>query len=336
MAGILVGTASWTDRTLVRSGWYPKGTTTAEERLRFYADHFPLVEVDSTYYFLPTTEVVRAWIDRTPDDFTFDVKAFSLLTQHPTDPDALPDKAAPEGKRRVYLSHLDPAVVEVVWERFTTVLRPLARSGRLGMLLFQFPPWFTIKAANKDYIVECADRAAPLPIAVELRNHTWFARDKGSANETIEFFSANRIPLVSVDTAPGDRGSVPPLAVATSPDLAVVRLHGRGRARPGLTRQAAAGDYSYPLRVLRQWLPRIESLAETADAVHVVFRNAVGDQAVRNAARMIDLLADAGLPVVSARPAAEGEDDEGQEGGQRDADGEEGREAVVQQRLPGT
>jgi uncharacterized protein YecE (DUF72 family) len=101
-----------------------------------------------------------------------------------------------------------------------------------------------------DYVVECAERAAPLPICVELRNHTWFAN--GAIDETIEFFADHHIPpLVCVDTAPGDRGSVPPLTVATSSELAVVRLHGRGRARPGMTRQAAAGDYSYPLRVLR-------------------------------------------------------------------------------------
>jgi uncharacterized protein YecE (DUF72 family) len=334
VAGILVGTASWTDRTLVRSGWYPKGVTSAEERLRHYAGRFPLVEVDSTYYFLPTTEIVHAWINRTPNTFTFNVKAFSLLTRHPTDAKAVPEGSAPPDKRPVYLHHLDPADVDVTWERFTTVLRPLARSWKLGAVLFQFPPWFTIKSANKDYVVECAERVAPLPICVELRNHTWFAGD--NLDETIAFFSGHRIPLVSIDTVPGDRGSVPPLDVATSPELAVVRLHGRGQARPGLSRQAAAGDYSYPVRVLRQWLPRIEALADAADTVHVVFRNAVGDQAVRNAARMIDLLADAGLPVVSARASAEAEDDQGDRGGQSHAGGEDGGEEVVQQRLPGT
>ncbi|MGH9116661.1 MAG: DUF72 domain-containing protein [Acidimicrobiales bacterium] len=334
MAGILVGTASWTDRTLVRSGWYPKGTTSAEDRLRYYADHFPLVEVDSTYYLLPTTEVIHAWINRTPDDFTFNVKAFSLLTQHPTDPKALPEGAAPAGKRRVYLSHLDPADIDVVWERFTTVLRPLARAGRLGALLFQFPPWFTIKRANRDYVVECAERASPLPVCVELRNHTWFEKD--NIDETIGLFEQHRIPLVSVDTVPGDKGSVPPLAVATRRELAVVRFHGRGRAKPGLTRQAAAADYSYPMRALAPWVDRIEQLAEESDTVHVVFRNAVGDHAVRNARRMTELLADAGLPVVSPRPADDDEEEDREQGGDHHARRQHGGESVVQQRLPGT
>ena len=318
----------------MRSGWYPKGTTSAEDRLRFYTEHFPLVEVDSTYYFPPTTEVVRAWIDRTPETFTFNVKAFSLLTRHPTDPKSLPDGAAPPDKRRVYLSHLDVDAIDVVWERFTTVVRPLARADKLGAILFQFPPWFTIKSANKDYVVECAERASPLPICVELRNHTWF--DDDNLDETIGFFERYRIPLVSVDTVPGDKGSVPPVAVATSPELAVVRFHGRGRAKPGQTRQAAAADYSYTRRTLAPWVERIERLADGARTVHVVFRNAVGDYAVRSAARMVDLLADAGLPVVSVGPADENQEEQREHGGDRDARRQHRRETVVQQRLPGT
>ena len=137
---ILVGTASWTDRSLLGSGWYPKGTTTAEERLAYYASRFPLVEVDSTYYFLPSRETAHRWVERTPGGFTFDVKAFSLLTQHPTDPKALPEGMAPEGKARVYLRHLDERAVDEIWERFTGALQPLQAAGKLGAVLFQFPP----------------------------------------------------------------------------------------------------------------------------------------------------------------------------------------------------
>jgi uncharacterized protein YecE (DUF72 family) len=298
VTNIRVGTASWTDRSLIKSGWYPKGVSTAEERLRYYADRFSLVEADSPYYFLPTTEVVRAWLDRTPDDFTFDVKAFSLLTQHPTKPDALPDGAAPAGKSRVYLRHLDDDAVDVVWERFTTVLKPLHRAGKLGTILFQFPPWFTIKRQNRDYIVECQARAAPFPIAVELRNHTWF--DGDNTDETVSFLREINIPYVCVDTVQGDKGSVPPITAATSRDLSVVRFHGRGKPRRGISRQAAAGNYLYPTQVLKRWVPRVEELARESDTVHVIFRNAVGDFAVRNAARMGELLVEAGLEVRAA------------------------------------
>ena len=84
MGDILIGTASWTDKSLLGSGWYPKGADSAEERLRFYASRFPLVEVDSTYYFPPSEKNSELWAERTPPDFTFNIKMFSLLTQHPT------------------------------------------------------------------------------------------------------------------------------------------------------------------------------------------------------------------------------------------------------------
>jgi hypothetical protein len=89
MGDILVGTASWTDKTLLETGWYPPDVKKAEERLKFYASRFPLVEVDSTYYSPPAERTVGYWRDRTPPGFTFNIKAFSLLTQHPTQPAAL-------------------------------------------------------------------------------------------------------------------------------------------------------------------------------------------------------------------------------------------------------
>jgi uncharacterized protein YecE (DUF72 family) len=296
-----VGTASWTDRTLVQSGWYPKGVNSAEERLRYYAGRFPLVEVDATYYFVPTEQTVTAWRQRSPRRFRFDVKAFSLLTQHPTAPKALPPGTAPAGTSRVYLRHLESSVVDDLWDEFVGVLEPLHRDHKLGAVLFQFPPWFTIKRANKDYVLECVERCRPLPISVELRNETWFRDD--NLDETLAFFRDHRLPLVSVDTPSGERSSVPSLDVATSKRLAVVRLHGRGRPRPGITRQAAAGAYAYPRRRLEDWVRVVGQLAEQARTVHVVFRNMYRDYAVRNAERFCELLGEVGLATQRPRAA---------------------------------
>ena len=91
MGRIQVGTASWTDKSLLGSGWYPKDASSSEGRLRFYASQFPLVEVDSSYYFLPSEKNSELWTERTPDEFTFNIKAFSLLTQHPTKIKAIPE-----------------------------------------------------------------------------------------------------------------------------------------------------------------------------------------------------------------------------------------------------
>src|ERR1700751_3371163 len=90
MGQVRVGTASWTDRTLIESGWYPPEANTPEKRLRFYARQFPLVEGDATYYALPAEQTAAPWAERTPDGFPFNVKAFILFTQHPTPVKALP------------------------------------------------------------------------------------------------------------------------------------------------------------------------------------------------------------------------------------------------------
>src|SRR5579884_3639312 len=112
---ILNGSCSWTDRTLVQDAdWYPQRTMSAEERLRYYAAQFPLTEIDSTYYAPPAEQQAALWAERVPDGFRFDVKAYSLLTGHPTRPrslwrdlrEALPREVA--AKRNVYRSHLTP------------------------------------------------------------------------------------------------------------------------------------------------------------------------------------------------------------------------------------
>ncbi len=140
MGDILVGACSWTDRQLVASGWYPRGRRDAEGRLRHYAERLPVVEVDSGYYALPRRRNSELWVERTPDGFRFDVKAFSLLTGHPTRPEALPadlrDRVPARGRA-------DPALLDEVWGRFAEAVDPLRTAGRLGAVLFQFPPWFT-------------------------------------------------------------------------------------------------------------------------------------------------------------------------------------------------
>ena len=95
MGQVRVGTASWTDRTLLESGWYPPEADTPEKRLRYYARQFALVEVDATYYALPAEQTAAAWAARTPAGFTFNVKAFSLFTQHPTPVGRAADRPAP-------------------------------------------------------------------------------------------------------------------------------------------------------------------------------------------------------------------------------------------------
>jgi uncharacterized protein YecE (DUF72 family) len=286
---ILVGTASWTDRSLIASGWYPAEAKTPEQRLRFYARQFSLVEVDATYYALPAEQTARAWAERTPAGFTFNIKAFSLFTQHPTPVRSLPAdlrEAAPE-KDRVYLKDVDPALADQAWQRFLAALEPLRDAGKLGAILLQFPPWFPIGRANKDYILACAQRAAPRRVCVEFRNRTWMT--ERNQRETLEFLAEHKLPYVCVDMPQGYPSSIPPVLAATS-DLAVVRMHGHSDKWTSKDISEKFG-YRYSEDELDGWAPRIRGLAADAEVTHVLFNNCYRDYATVNAQQLTARLA---------------------------------------------
>ena len=288
MGDLLLGTASWTDRSLIKSGWYPKAASSAEERLRFYSSQFPLVEVDSSYYFLPSDKNAALWAERTPDDFTFNVKAFSLLTRHPTKPRALAELGvAAESNKNVYIDDLPPDTVDAVWDSFLGALEPLRAAGKLGALLFQFPQWFTIGKAAKRYILDCARRAAPDRIAVEFRNKTWMS--DGNRRETLDFLEGHGLPYVCVDMPQGFVSSLPPVAEATA-DISVVRFHGRNADDWESGSLQRRFKYLYPEPELREWVPRIAHLQEESDTTHVLMNNCYRDYAQRNARELAALL----------------------------------------------
>jgi uncharacterized protein YecE (DUF72 family) len=292
MGQVRIGTASWTDRTLIDSGWYPPEADTPEKRLRFYARQFPLVEVDATYYALPAEQTAASWAARTPAGFTFNVKAFSLFTQHPTRVAALPTDLRPAaektGKDRIYLKDIDPAVADQAWERFLAALEPLHQAGKLGAILLQFPPWFPIGRARKDYIVACAQRVAPRRVCVEFRNRTWMTPE--NQEETLGFLASNQLPYVCVDMPQGYRDSIPPVVAATTADLAVVRLHGHSDKWTSQDIHERFG-YRYTERELEEWAPRVRSLADDTETTHVLFNNCYRDYAQTNARQLADLLA---------------------------------------------
>lgn len=288
MGDVLIGSASWTDKSLVQSGWYPKEASTPEKRLKYYASQFPLVEVDSTYYFPPSEENSRRWAERTPAGFTFNVKAFSLLTGHPTKQNALyKDLPRPADKKSVYPSDLDDKTIDEVWDRFLAALAPLDEAGKLGLLLFQFPPWFVISRRNKDYILECAKRAQPHRICVELRNKLWFEGD--NERETIDFLEGHGLPLVCVDMPQGFRSSIPAVVAATS-DIGVVRFHGRNAKEWESGSVQRRFRYLYREKELQEWVPRIRSLAAETEKTHVLMNNCYRDYAQQNARELTELL----------------------------------------------
>jgi uncharacterized protein YecE (DUF72 family) len=287
MGNIEVGTASWTDKTLLESGWYPPTADTPERRLAYYAKQFPLVEVDSTYYGPPAEQTTKLWADRTPDGFTFNIKAFSLLTGHPTKVSAIYKDLRPEtDKKNVYPGDLPPQAYEEIWTRFLSALDPLVEAGKLGALLFQFPPWFGIRKSNKEYMLEVASRCKPLRPVFELRNASWF--DGANRNETLDFLRAHKLPFVCVDMPQGYKSSIPPVVEATA-DLAVVRFHGHSDKWTSTDIHEKFG-YQYSRGELAEWAPRLKQLAAQTSQTHVLMNNCYSDYAQRNATTLLDLL----------------------------------------------
>jgi uncharacterized protein YecE (DUF72 family) len=289
VGSILVGTASWTDKTLIASGWYPASASDPEQRLRYYASQFPLVEVDSTYYALPAEQTAVSWASRTPAEFTFNVKAFSLFTQHPTPVKALPvdlreAAAGPDGKSRVYFKDVDSGVVDQAWERFLAALEPLRSAGKLGAILLQFPPWFVIGRARKDYILACAARVAPDRVCVEFRNKTWMSPE--NQEETLSFLAANQVPYVCVDEPQGYTSSIPPVVAATS-DLAVLRMHGHSDKWDSKDIYERFG-YQYSAAEISEWAPRVRELASASSVTHVLFNNCYRNYAQVNAQELVE------------------------------------------------
>ena len=295
-ARILVGSCSWTDPTLVACGrFYPRGVTSAEARLRYYAEQFDIVEVDSTYYAPPSARNSELWVARTPGDFVFNVKAYGLLTHHPAVVARLPDwlrNALPEearGKRNAYAKDFSEALMDDVWELHREALEPLTAAGKLGAVLFQFPPWFVRSRENRAYLRDLPARLPDWPLAVEFRGGGWL--DEGAAADTLRLLEEAGLVYVGVDEPQGFPNSTPPLTAVTAP-LAIVRLHGRN-ADTWESRTGAASDrfkYLYSDAELEEWAPRVRELAAQTRSVHVLFNNNYEDWGMQNARRMAHLL----------------------------------------------
>jgi uncharacterized protein YecE (DUF72 family) len=297
---VLTGSCSWTDKTLVEdSDFYPQRTMSAEERLRFYAAQFPLTEIDSTYYAPPAARQTGLWAARTPDGFRFDVKAYSLLTGHPTRamsiwPDIreqLPGNVLE--KRNVYAHHLPSELLDEAWRRFATALRPLAEADRLGAVLFQYPRWFTPRKDNRAEIEKLAERLSDYRVCVEFRSPRWLAEER-DRERTLDMLEQLGLIFVCVD-APEISG-LPRLFAVTNPELLIVRFHGRADATWNDTSGSAAErfKYRYSAQELRELADPIRDAVGQARETHLLMNNCYRDYAVDNAAELRDLLAAGG------------------------------------------
>jgi len=295
MGRILVGISAWSDRSLVESGFYPAGVKTPSDRLRYYGQEFPVAEIDSSYHFFPTRRNLELWLQNTPEAFTFDVKAFSLFTLHPTPFGSLPRGirdslgGLAEHKGNLYPHHLPAEALDALWQGFARSLEAIRAAGKLGAVLFQFPPWFHPSPENLDYIGQCRDRLASYRLAVEFRVGAWL--DDGHREDTLRFLREHGLTLVCVDEPQGFRSSVLPVAGVTAP-LAFIRFHGRNGAnweKKGIPADERY-SYLYDEKELEEWVPKIAQMAEKSAELHIIFKNKHGDYPARNARQLRLLL----------------------------------------------
>lgn len=293
----MVGTAGWTDKSLVESGkFYPADVKTAEARLHYYATRFPLVEVDSTYYGLPSERNARLWAERTPEGFKFNVKAFRLFTGHSTPLAALPKDIREQlsDRKTLYYKDTPDELRDELWKRYLGALEPLREAGKLGALHFQFAPWLGFHPESIDHLEECRSRlpAASYTVATEFRNRSWF--DERHLERTLELERSHNFVHVTVDEPQGFGSSVPPVWEVTHPELALVRLHGRNAEtwnKKGLKVASERFNYDYSESELKALSEPLQELAARVRRTEVIFNNNYQDQGQRNG-RLLQRLLD--------------------------------------------
>lgn len=295
-----VGICSWTDPSLLREGeFYPRRSMSAEDRLRYYATAFDTVEVDSSYYALPSARNARLWVERTPPGFLFNVKAYALMTGHHPRGASLPadlrmllpatPRTTPRGE--IDRSAFPPAALDRCFALFRESLRPLAEAGRLGYVLFQLAPWVRFSESALAYLETLADRLPGWTVAVEFRDRSWIP---DHAPQVFDALAKAGLAYVSVD-APETPNAIPRLLEATT-QTAILRLHGRNAAswlaqlrgeEPSVREKY---DYLYGEGELAELVEEARVLGGKARRVFVVFNNHRRDHAAKNALATLRLL----------------------------------------------
>lgn len=290
MARVVVGTSSWADPGFVAE-WYPPGMP-ARERLSWYAERFEGVEVNSSFYAVPSRSTVERWVAATPPEFTFDVKLHRLLSRHAATLDSLPPslregvEVGPRGRVRL-TSEIEAAMAGAVLE----ALEPLAGAGKLRSLLLQLTPAFAPDRHELSELDPLIERLRPWPVAVELRHRGWVRGERAEA--TIAHLSDAEAVFVCVDAPPGDHVPIMPssLDAVTREGLAYLRLHGRNT--DGYLRGRTVAErfgWVYSDAELGGIAARAERLGEDAGEVRVMFNNNRDDDAPTAARRLRELI----------------------------------------------
>ncbi len=263
---INIGLTGWGDHESLYGS-----DTPARKRLEAYTEHFPTVEVDAAFYAVQPRKNVEKWVSTTPDSFQFIVKAYQGMTGH-------------------LRGDIPFESIEQMFEAYRESLKPYIESGKLAMVLFQFPPWFQCVKENVNYIRWCREQMKDTAVALEFRNQSWFNdvyRDKTLA------FMENEGWIHSIcDEPQAGEGSVPLVLHATNKEKTLIRMHGRnvyGWNKPvsGEEWRKIRFLYRYNERELLEWKERLETLQQQTKNIYMLFNNNSGGDAADNAKEMI-------------------------------------------------
>jgi uncharacterized protein YecE (DUF72 family) len=283
---ILVGTASWSDPGFIER-WYPKGMP-AGDRLPWYAGHFDMVEVNSTFYSVPDPRMVERWVHSTPDDFVFDLKLHQLLSRHSTKAKLLPPnlqrRAETDAKGKVILT---PEIEEAMVKEIIRAVEMLRGAGKLGVLLLQLSPAFSPRKHSLGELEPLLHLLSDYRLALEFRNRNWAEGEQ--LDQMLQFLRAHSTTLVSVDAPTAKHFTImpPELDEITDERVAYLRLHGRD-AHAYTTGKTVATrfDYDYSDEEIEEVVERSRKLAKQAHEVHVIFNNNTADYAPHAALRL--------------------------------------------------
>jgi len=262
---VYVGTSGYSYDDWV-GPFYPPGLPKSDF-LTHYAERFQCVEINMTYYRIPAPRQPAAWVDRTPSDFLFAVKANRLMTHERDDPASLD-----------------------AFPQFREAIEPIREAGRLGCVLAQFPQSFGPSDANRDYLVFLRDQLPDSPVVCEFRSAQW------ADESTFGLLRQLDLGYCCVDE-PAIQGLMPRVSVATS-SVGYLRFHGRNAAKWYEHEEAFERyDYLYGGPELAEWIPGVRELAANTDTQFVFFNNHYNAQAVANADLFMEILVEASIDV---------------------------------------
>lgn len=263
---IYIGLTGWGDHPYL----YTKDT---KNKLKEYASHFPVVEVDSAFYAIQPERYYEKWAMDTPDLFSFIVKAYQGMTKHRKD--MLP-----------YHSMDD------MFHHFKVSIQPLIDKNKLKMVLFQFPPWYGCDKKNVDYLRYVKEQMGNIPMALEFRNRTWFSAK--FKEQTLHFMQSLGIIHSICDEPDAGMTSVPTILEPTHPEKTLIRFHGRnvhGWNNQGQSNwREVRFLYNYNDQELLEWVNHLKELERKSKDIYILFNNNSGGDAVLNAKRLIELL----------------------------------------------